>query len=383
MKQKMVIWKITNKAVMAAFILVVQVLVSCKSNVADKSDGEKIFTNFLPLALIAETATDSSSSESSSATGSETVCSGSPEFTIGELPYLVRAGEVVAITITVTKCGKANEDVTLKFSTSSYGAYSFDPIGAEYSVPKDLGSYTANVTIPNSLSKGKAYYLWADTSSYPEPRSTNQTAIPRTTSCSGTQDYKIEPIPDVAVKGASIDFKVTVFGCGYSSRSTSFHLSASNSYISYYSSSLVQSLVIPATTGTYEFTGTVPDSSSYSDGEKYYLGERYARTISDNQTTYIAADGTCTAPCNLTLNWDANREKTVNTAGGFYRIYYGATEGATDTYKDVPYVSGSSTPTTTDLNITASGMRYIHIKAFSALNSNGSESGNSYKLYAY
>jgi major membrane immunogen (membrane-anchored lipoprotein) len=75
------------------------------------------------------------------------------------------------------------------------------------------------------------------------------------------------------------------------------------------------------------------------------------------------------------ISWSANRESSVNSPGGGYRVYYSTTPGfdiSTANFVDVPYVSGPAAPTSTIL-IASSGTDYIKIVAYSTLNGTGSE----------
>lgn len=84
-----------------------------------------------------------------------------------------------------------------------------------------------------------------------------------------------------------------------------------------------------------------------------------------------------TRPVNATVqvSWAANREAAVNAAGGGYRVYYGKSPGFDITgasFVDVPYVSGSSAPTTASVTL-SSGDNFVKIVAYSALNPTGSQ----------
>jgi hypothetical protein len=70
----------------------------------------------------------------------------------------------------------------------------------------------------------------------------------------------------------------------------------------------------------------------------------------------------------LVLNWDANHESGVNSAGGGYRVYYAFSPGvntSTASFMDVPYVSGSQAPTTVTLTNPSNGTYYFRIVAYS------------------
>jgi hypothetical protein len=82
----------------------------------------------------------------------------------------------------------------------------------------------------------------------------------------------------------------------------------------------------------------------------------------------------------VTISWAANKESAVNRPGGGYKVYYSRSNGfnITDsgvTVLDIPYVSGSLSPTTTSVNLTE-GTWYFRIQAYSSLN-NGSVSAAS------
>ncbi|OHD70466.1 MAG: hypothetical protein A2W19_08740 [Spirochaetes bacterium RBG_16_49_21] len=75
---------------------------------------------------------------------------------------------------------------------------------------------------------------------------------------------------------------------------------------------------------------------------------------------------------NCLISWNANREKAVNSSGGGYRLYYSKNShfqisDADVQMIDVPYVSGSTAPTSKSVNF-GEGNWYIRIVAYSSLN---------------
>ncbi len=346
-------------------------------------DGEDPFADFFQFQILSglmDSGPDVPSPEPVPET--DFSCGNYARFSLGQLPYLVQPGQTFSVDVNVTDCGRLKQEVDLKFSTNRFGPTFGTPTVVKYEVPREVGSYSVSITVPADLAQGTAHRLWAYRAiQSPDPSSANETAIPQTTSCTTAPGYKIEPVPTYAVRGTSFDYKITVYRCGTSSRSTSVHLSSSNSFLSYSSSSRVGNVVIPAATGTYNFTGTVP--TAFTDGNSYYLGEYIDDVFSGNRAQYIVADATCTAPCSLTVNWDALREKAVNSTGGFYRVYYGSDENSTDVYKDVPYVSGPTAPTSTNLTLPSGGLRFIRVKGVSAFNPAGGEEAASIKVFAF
>lgn len=76
----------------------------------------------------------------------------------------------------------------------------------------------------------------------------------------------------------------------------------------------------------------------------------------------------------VNVSWNANHDKSVNTTGGGYTLYYSQTNGfnvsSVDAQKlDIPYVSGSTAPTSTTLNL-PTGTWYLRLSAYGI--SNGS-----------
>lgn len=81
------------------------------------------------------------------------------------------------------------------------------------------------------------------------------------------------------------------------------------------------------------------------------------------------------------ISWNANPETAVNQSGGGYKVYYSSNSvfnisdsGVTEI--DVPYSSGATTPTSTQVQFLA-GTYYIRIIAYSALNAPGTSGGSS------
>ncbi|MFL5815659.1 MAG: hypothetical protein ACJ763_18970 [Bdellovibrionia bacterium] len=80
-------------------------------------------------------------------------------------------------------------------------------------------------------------------------------------------------------------------------------------------------------------------------------------------------------PYNILVSWTANREKAVNTTGGGYKVYYSTstpvnTSSASNV--DVPYVSGSSTPSSRLITGLTCGTWHFRVVAYSALHPSGS-----------
>jgi len=77
----------------------------------------------------------------------------------------------------------------------------------------------------------------------------------------------------------------------------------------------------------------------------------------------------------VTVSWDTNVESLVNSSGGGYKVYYSENSGFSiddSDVKDVPYVSGDLSPTSTTLKLTE-GNWYIKVVAYFSL-SGGSTS---------
>jgi len=79
-------------------------------------------------------------------------------------------------------------------------------------------------------------------------------------------------------------------------------------------------------------------------------------------------------PRDVEISWTPNRETAVNAPGGGYRVYYATTSGfdlAAASAVDVPYQGTAPTPTSAVINL-PSGIHYIKVTAYSALNPSGS-----------
>lgn len=74
----------------------------------------------------------------------------------------------------------------------------------------------------------------------------------------------------------------------------------------------------------------------------------------------------------ITIKWNANHETLVNTSGGGFRVYYSKSPGFSPNdpgvwMKDVQYVSGPQSPTSTTLTL-ENGTWYIRVCAYMDLN---------------
>lgn len=83
------------------------------------------------------------------------------------------------------------------------------------------------------------------------------------------------------------------------------------------------------------------------------------------------------------VSWSPNRELSVNSPGGGYRVYYSTTPGfdiSTANIVDVPFVSGPAAPTSIVIPL-SSGIYYIKVVAYSTLNSAGSQPSQESLIY--
>lgn len=77
-------------------------------------------------------------------------------------------------------------------------------------------------------------------------------------------------------------------------------------------------------------------------------------------------------PKQVTVTWDANVETAVNTTGGGYKLYYSQTSGfdaGNAVSVDIPYVSGTTTPTTTRLSLASGTVWYFKVQAYGLVDS--------------
>lgn len=84
--------------------------------------------------------------------------------------------------------------------------------------------------------------------------------------------------------------------------------------------------------------------------------------------------GSGAGPRDVEVSWTPNRETVVNAPGGGYRVYYATTSGfdlAAASVVDVPYQGTAPTPARAVINL-PSGIHYIKVTAYSALNPSGS-----------
>jgi hypothetical protein len=90
--------------------------------------------------------------------------------------------------------------------------------------------------------------------------------------------------------------------------------------------------------------------------------------VKDSLKVPVANTGTASA----TVTWAQNRETSVNSAGGGYRVYYASAAGVATASNPnvvlVPYVSGPTAPTTATISNMPVGDWYIKVVAYSAYN---------------
>jgi hypothetical protein len=89
--------------------------------------------------------------------------------------------------------------------------------------------------------------------------------------------------------------------------------------------------------------------------------------------TLAACGGSKSTPITshqVTISWAANHEKGVNASGGGYKVNV-----AGKATIDVPYVSGSAAPTSTDLTLTT-GSYAVTVSAYASLDAQGGSTGS-------
>jgi len=106
-----------------------------------------------------------------------------------------------------------------------------------------------------------------------------------------------------------------------------------------------------------------------------------SRNTASNSTSTSTNTGTGTLtpgiPRTVTINWTANREKSVNSAGGGYRVYFSQTNNfslLSGTAMNSPYVSGAAAPNTVTTPALPSGTYYYRVVAYSSANPSGAVS---------
>lgn len=111
-----------------------------------------------------------------------------------------------------------------------------------------------------------------------------------------------------------------------------------------------------------------------------YIGITLARLVATLLLTSCGGGGsstpTPTTPAwhNVTLNWNANREKGVNSVGGGYIVSISGQSVPAPI--NVPYVSGLTAPTSTTVSL-YTGTYSATVTAFASLDSTGGATGAS------
>jgi hypothetical protein len=84
-----------------------------------------------------------------------------------------------------------------------------------------------------------------------------------------------------------------------------------------------------------------------------------------------------------TISWEANREKSVNSVGGGYRVYYSSTSGfdiANAQSINVPYISGGKAPTSVVISSLNKGKYYFKVAAYSSLGTSAASAETSLEI---
>jgi len=111
------------------------------------------------------------------------------------------------------------------------------------------------------------------------------------------------------------------------------------------------------------------------------LGEQKKSSKGTSTSVNTSTTSTNTAVTTLKtilVSWSPNRESAVNTTGGGYKVYYSKTDATvsvvTSSVVNVPFVSGTLSPTTAQLTGLTAGTYFVKVVAFSSRNTAGSVS---------
>jgi len=124
-----------------------------------------------------------------------------------------------------------------------------------------------------------------------------------------------------------------------------------------------------------ETSSTQYTDTSVSSGSSYaYKITALTDNESDESVPATGSVKDSAVDTDLTFTWAPNREKSVNSSNGGYRIYYSKTQGfsigSAERTKDVEYDSGSTSPTSTTLTFSFAdaGTWYLRIVAYGQIN---------------
>lgn len=89
--------------------------------------------------------------------------------------------------------------------------------------------------------------------------------------------------------------------------------------------------------------------------------------------------GSSPSPGKVSVSWNANHEKAVNSAGGGYRVYYSTTStvNSATPFMNVPWVTGDAPTSATLTGLTSGSLYYISVVAYSTINPTGSTAAQS------
>jgi hypothetical protein len=93
-----------------------------------------------------------------------------------------------------------------------------------------------------------------------------------------------------------------------------------------------------------------------------------------NESGLVSSDGWMPLTKVVDVTWTANKERAVNQAGGGYKIYYSQIPDfnyATESFVNVPYVSGALAPTEGQITGLTPGIWFIKVVAYSSIEGGG------------
>lgn len=186
-------------------------------------------------------------------------------------------------------------------------------------------------------------------------------------------DYagEFEQLIDRAVQGQQYTVTLNITTCYY--KPVAFDLYFSLDPYIYTSDIKAGNFTVQPSLGKQSFIITVPNTVQL--GGQYYIGSNswdfYPRIVSASKVTISTPDLICTAPCNLDLSWSANKEKSVNSVGGGYKVHYDLISEGQENMLNLPYVSGANPPLHAILPNLSTGLWYIYVNGYSSMNSDG------------
>ena len=318
------------------------------------------------------TTTSISTSTSTSSSSSSNCSSYNWSYSITSAPEEIAPGETMTMGIDVYDCPYGTTGSTTEkfyYSDTSYISSYFSDLAGTATIEPTIGHQEISISISPDIDYGNFYFGSTTDTWNTRIRVLNRDPL----GCDSFYwTYSITSVaPERVLVGDSLGVNFNVENCPGHTTTARTEAIYMATHVPTSTDTLVGQVSLEPKKGGQSFSVT---TAGLAPGT-YWLGT--SSHYNAHSIEIVNPDITCSDPCTVQFDWGENPETLVNQSGGGYKIYYDSASGGESYSVDVPYVSGSSSPTTGQVTFPGTGIWYIHIRGYSSINPGGQSSVDS------